>query len=549
MTAPVLGLAQIGAVAGDVEANLARHLAVIAAAARAGVTLLVFPELSLTGYEPALAAKLAFTPDDARLTPLMAAAAEHRIGIVAGLPLVGGERPRVGALVVSADGEVSTYAKRHLHPGEETAFEPGEGDCLLALDGERIAIAICADTNAPEHAERCAALGATVYLAGVLITEGGYAADTAQLARTAARHDWLVGVANHNAPSGGMEAIGRSGFWHADGELVTADGADSLVIASRGDAGWQGRVEALCDSPHSPGPGVQATEPSPFSASLLRGNRIMPHLFTNRPRAARLKRSQTDLRKERWWEGVNALLYELGGVLFVIGSVLFFPSLEPWKDIGAWLFFVGSLVYLVVLAHDMIEVRAFWFQSHTSPSRLLEIVSLCAYTAGTLLFTVGSLFFLSWWHWIVAGAWCFVVGSLFFVFGAGLNVLMIIRASSLITLQLMNLTAVMFVTGSVLFLVASVPYLWSLEEVSNRAQVLGFLAWQFLIGSALFLIGGLFNHQRARLVIHHRIGATLDDEAADERLLAFIRGEISEEHYRFSAPASRIERSQAACVL
>ncbi|WP_204352680.1 YrhK family protein [Salinicola halophilus] len=262
----------------------------------------------------------------------------------------------------------------------------------------------------------------------------------------------------------------------------------------------------------------------------------MPHLFTNRPRAARLKRSNPDLRKEMWWEGVNALLYELGGVLFVIGSVLFFPSLEPWKDIGAWLFFVGSLVYLVVLAHDMIEVREFWMKSRTSPSRLLEIVSLCAYTLGTLLFTVGSLFFLSWWHWIVAGAWCFVIGSLFFVFGASLNVLMIIRASSLMTLQLMNLTAVMFVTGSVLFVVASVPYLWSLEEVSNRAQMLGFLAWQFLIGSALFLIGGLFNHQRARLVIRHRIGATTEDEEADERLLAFMRGEINEEDYRTRYP-------------
>ncbi|WP_110669818.1 carbon-nitrogen hydrolase family protein [Salinicola halophilus] len=247
MTAPVLGLAQIGSVAGDVEANLARHLEVVAAAARAGVTLLVFPELSLTGYEPALAAGLSFTPDAPRLAPLVAAAAGHGIGIVAGLPLKGVTRPRVGALIVSADGEVSTYAKRHLHPGEEAAFEPGEGDCLLALGDERIAIAVCADTNAPEHAERCAALGATVYLGGVLITEGGYAADTAHLARTAARHDWLVGVANHNAPSGGMAAIGRSGFWNADGKLVTADGADSLVIATRDDAGWQARVESLCD--------------------------------------------------------------------------------------------------------------------------------------------------------------------------------------------------------------------------------------------------------------------------------------------------------------
>ena len=49
-----IGLAQFGSVAGDFEANLARHLVVIESAASAGVTLLVFPELSLIGYEPAL---------------------------------------------------------------------------------------------------------------------------------------------------------------------------------------------------------------------------------------------------------------------------------------------------------------------------------------------------------------------------------------------------------------------------------------------------------------------------------------------------------------
>ncbi|MGH2536206.1 MAG: nitrilase-related carbon-nitrogen hydrolase [Candidatus Promineifilaceae bacterium] len=45
-----LALAQISPVLGDVEANLELHLAQAAAAAEQGVELLVFPELSLTGY-------------------------------------------------------------------------------------------------------------------------------------------------------------------------------------------------------------------------------------------------------------------------------------------------------------------------------------------------------------------------------------------------------------------------------------------------------------------------------------------------------------------
>jgi predicted amidohydrolase len=45
-----IALAQINTYLGDVDANLEKHLAVIKQAHAAGVDLLVFPELSLTGY-------------------------------------------------------------------------------------------------------------------------------------------------------------------------------------------------------------------------------------------------------------------------------------------------------------------------------------------------------------------------------------------------------------------------------------------------------------------------------------------------------------------
>ena len=254
----------------------------------------------------------------------------------------------------------------------------------------------------------------------------------------------------------------------------------------------------------------------------------MPHLFTDRPRTSRPGRGAHDLNKDYRWEGINAVLYELGGVMFIVGSIMFFPRFEAWKDIGAWLFFAGSLVYLVVQAHDVIEVRRFWNHRRVSPSRILESAALGIYIVGTILYAIGSLFFLSWWHWIVPGAWLFVIGSVLFLIGACLNVMMVIRASALLTLQLMNLTAVTFIVGSVLFVVGSVPYIWNYESANDRAQLLAFLAWLFLIGSAFFMLGGLFNHQRARIVIRHRFDATAKDHEADERLLAFIRGELND---------------------
>ena len=98
--------------------------------------------------------------------------------------------------------------------------------------------------------------------------------------------------------------------------------------------------------------------------------------------------------------------------------------------------------------------------------------------------------------WYTSGAWCFIAGSVLLTLGACVNVLQIVRADSRITLQLMNLTAVTFVVGSVLFIVASVPYLWHLNSAGDRTTLFGFLAWQYVVGSGLFLLGGLFNYRR-----------------------------------------------------
>ncbi len=79
-----LGLAQISPHLGDVAANIALHLAAAEQAKKASVDLLVFPELSLTGYhlrEQALEVGLHLQDDEAVLAPL--AQASRTMDIVA----------------------------------------------------------------------------------------------------------------------------------------------------------------------------------------------------------------------------------------------------------------------------------------------------------------------------------------------------------------------------------------------------------------------------------------------------------------------------------
>lgn len=65
-----ISIAQIEPVKGDIERNLARHLLFIEAALEKKADFIMFPELSLTGYEPELAEELATDAGDERLAPL-----------------------------------------------------------------------------------------------------------------------------------------------------------------------------------------------------------------------------------------------------------------------------------------------------------------------------------------------------------------------------------------------------------------------------------------------------------------------------------------------
>jgi len=235
----------------------------------------------------------------------------------------------------------------------------------------------------------------------------------------------------------------------------------------------------------------------------------MPHLFVNRPRLHDLVGDDPDQKKHFRWETINAIAYELGGLVFIAGSICFFPSLSEWANAGAWIFFAGSILYLVVTGHDMGEVLRAAGERDGPPDLWdrFEFVAAFSYLAGTLLFVVGSVFFLSYVGLFTAGAWCFIVGSLLFVVGATINVLQIVQADDLVTLQMMNLTALTFVVGSVLFAVASIPYLWNFDNAADDRILDAFLAAQYLVGSVLFFAGGLINYRRAYRVVARAVGS------------------------------------------
>jgi predicted amidohydrolase len=232
---------------GAVAANLEHHCRLAMMAADAGVDVVVFPELSLTGYELDIAETLAFSAEDERLESLLAVAGRRDVSLVVGAPVRLASGLHLAAFLIEPDGNVRVYTKRHLHGDENAVFVPGSLDPILELGDDRAALAICADTTHPEHAEAAAKRGASLYLAGVFFSAEGYSANTHQLAGYAASHAMVVVMANAAGTATGFASAGGSAVWSDSGDLVARlDGiCAGLVVAKRSQRGWSGEAVPL----------------------------------------------------------------------------------------------------------------------------------------------------------------------------------------------------------------------------------------------------------------------------------------------------------------
>lgn len=245
-----IAAAQSVSIACDIAANVQIHSRFITAAHQAGVNLLVFPELSLSGYELSHLKDCLIKQDDGCLAPIRDLVRETRMTVVVGAPVAVGtsSTPSIAAITFFPDGSTSIYRKQYLHPGEEKYVVKGEaGNQSFSLLDESYALAICADTAHEQHAVSAAATGASLYLAGVLVSEAGYPADSANLQRYATQLSLGVLMSNHGGPSGGYVSAGKSAFWAPGGKLVVAaPGAGNLlVVASHHSGEWHGELLAV----------------------------------------------------------------------------------------------------------------------------------------------------------------------------------------------------------------------------------------------------------------------------------------------------------------
>ncbi len=232
-----VGAAQFDAVAGDIAANIAAHERLIDDAGGRGVDVLVFCELSLTGYASTLLdetpARCVIDPAGPDLRPIEDACRANRIVAVVGAGLRGVAGLGLGAIVVDRQGQIcATYVKQHLDGREKDWFVPGTMGCLIEVDDWRLALGICYDASFPEHTRGLALEGADAYLvSGAFPLGDSDHRRSVYFPARALENTVYVAFANFVGAHDGLQYCGRSAVHGPDGRLLAEASPDQPGMA------------------------------------------------------------------------------------------------------------------------------------------------------------------------------------------------------------------------------------------------------------------------------------------------------------------------------
>ncbi|MGH7542651.1 MAG: NAD+ synthase, partial [Gemmatimonadota bacterium] len=235
-----VALAQINTVVGDLDGNVERVKAALARAEKHRPDLVVFPELTLSGYPPEdLLLKPSFLADAREALDAVAAEVGETVAVV-GFP--DRDADVYNAAAVIRDGKVRhVYRKRYLPNysvfDEHRYFQTGASIPVYALGDVTFGVTICEDIWFPGEPLTAQALFGDAQL-GVNLSASPYHAgkgrDRERMIATRAEDNAMI-VAFCNQVGGQDELVfdGRSLVFDEDGVLIArgAAFAEDLVVA------------------------------------------------------------------------------------------------------------------------------------------------------------------------------------------------------------------------------------------------------------------------------------------------------------------------------
>lgn len=219
-------VAQTKSEKGNIKSNIENHLGWIELAVAEKSDLIIFPELSLTGYEPELAKELATDQNDSRLDKFQKISDSNKITIGIGLPTKSDSGILISMVIFEPNQERKIYSKQKLHLDELRYFIQGNGQIILTIKNKKVAPAICYESLQSEHSEKANRLGAEIYLASVAKSQNGIEKAFTHYPKIAKKFSMPVLMSNSVGFCDNFLSVGQSAVWNNKGELLEKLGSD-----------------------------------------------------------------------------------------------------------------------------------------------------------------------------------------------------------------------------------------------------------------------------------------------------------------------------------
>ena len=225
-----IGVVQIKPIAGNLDANIKRHVELVKAAIEAEANLIYFPELSVTGYEPCLSRAMATSESDKRFNIFQEISDTYGVTIGIGVPLIENNHTLIGMVWFQANQTRTSYSKQILHFDETSIFVSGNKQLILEKEGYCVAPAICYESLQPEHSIQAINLGANIYLASVAKSSEGIEKAMQYFPELARKKGIFITMANCIGPCEDFFSVGNSAVWGTDGSLLGQLGSETEGI-------------------------------------------------------------------------------------------------------------------------------------------------------------------------------------------------------------------------------------------------------------------------------------------------------------------------------
>lgn len=213
-------IVQTRSLKGNIQKNIQNHLEIIRGAAKLNVDLIIFPELSITSYEPNLAKELATDIHDDIFNPFQILSDENEMTIGIGMPTLALDGIYISMLIFQPNKPRIAYSKQRLHTDELPYFICGNKQVFIDIKNKKIAIGICYETLQREHFLQAKENGADIYIASVAKPQGGIDKAYSYFPKIAEEFSTPILMSNCVGYCDNFLSTGQSAIWNKNGVLV-----------------------------------------------------------------------------------------------------------------------------------------------------------------------------------------------------------------------------------------------------------------------------------------------------------------------------------------